>query len=104
MLYLVALIVPGFAMMLAGKPGQGLFCILLQLTVIGWLPATIWAPMTVSDSKAEAFNKTAQNEWAYLRPFTTNGERANALEPFLAYYNYSRPHTALNGRPPATRL
>lgn len=53
MLYLVALIFPGLAMILAGKPGQGLFCILLQLTLIGWLPATIWALMTVSDSKAD---------------------------------------------------
>ena len=31
-------------------------------------------------------------------------ERAAALPAFLNHYNYARPHTALKGRPPGSRL
>jgi hypothetical protein len=25
-----------------GKPLQGILCLLLQITLVGWIPATIW--------------------------------------------------------------
>jgi transposase InsO family protein len=57
-----------------------------------------------TNGKAEAFNKTLQREWAYRRQYFTNAERAEALTPFLADYNYVRPHTAIGNLPPASRL
>lgn len=57
-----------------------------------------------TNGKAEAFNKTLQREWAYLRPYLSNAERNAALQPFLDDYNYARPHTAIGNRPPASRL
>jgi len=57
-----------------------------------------------TNGKAEAFNKTLQREWAYLRPYTSESERLAALQPFLDDYNYERPHTAIGNRPPASRL
>lgn len=57
MLYLVALIFPAGALFGAGKPGQGFFAIILQLTVLGWLPATIWAFMVVNQRNAERRQK-----------------------------------------------
>lgn len=57
-----------------------------------------------TNGKAEAFNKTMQREWAYRRPYTSNTERLGCLEDFLHEYNYSRPHTAIGNRPPASRL
>ncbi|MFI6531685.1 integrase core domain-containing protein, partial [Nonomuraea sp. NPDC050547] len=42
--------------------------------------------------------------WAYRRPYTSNQHRTNALGPWLHYYNTQRPHTALGGQPPITRL
>jgi transposase InsO family protein len=57
-----------------------------------------------TNGKAEAFNKTIQREWAYRRPFFSNAERLDALQPFLVDYNYARPHTSLGDRPPASRL
>lgn len=57
-----------------------------------------------TNGKAEAFNKTLQREWAYLRPYTSETERLAALQPFLDDYNYARPHTAIGNRPPASRL
>ena len=41
---------------------------------------------------------------AYLRPYTSNTEHAEAFEPFLHTYNYHRCHTALGGQPPITRV
>lgn len=57
-----------------------------------------------TNGKAEAFNKTLQREWAYRRQYDTNQERADALEAFLADYNFVRPHTAIGNLPPVSRL
>ena len=43
MRYLIALIFPWLTFFTMGKPLQGILCLLLQLTLVGWLPATIWA-------------------------------------------------------------
>lgn len=57
-----------------------------------------------TNGKAEAFIKTLQREWAYQRPYLSNMERTEALETFIADYNYHRPHTAIGNLPPASRL
>lgn len=57
-----------------------------------------------TNGKAEAFNKTLQREWAYVRLYGTNAERLAALPLFLQEYNGDRPHTALGGLPPLTRI
>jgi transposase InsO family protein len=56
------------------------------------------------NGKAERYNRTLQTEWAYRQIFTSNTERANALAPWLDYYNTRRRHTALGGLPPLSRL
>ena len=57
-----------------------------------------------TNGKAEAFNKTLQREWAYVRLYTSNAQRTAALGAFLEEYNGDRPHTALGGRSPLTRI
>ena len=57
-----------------------------------------------TNGKAERFIRTLQAEWAYLRPYTTNQQRLDALPVFLHRYNHTRPHTAIGNRPPASRL
>ena len=57
-----------------------------------------------TNGKAEAFNKTLQREWAYVRLYRSNGERTAALTPFLDEYNANRPHTALGGLVPLARI
>jgi transposase InsO family protein len=57
-----------------------------------------------TNGKAEAFNKTLQREWAYVRLYLNNADRTAALIPFLEEYNTDRPHTALGGLPPLTRI
>jgi transposase InsO family protein len=57
-----------------------------------------------TNGKVERLNRTLQTEWAYRRVYTSNTERAAALQPWLTDYNYHRPHTALRGQPPISRL
>lgn len=57
-----------------------------------------------TNGKAEAFNKTLQREWAYVRLYRSNAERTAALIPFLDQYNGDRPHTALGGLTPLARI
>jgi len=56
------------------------------------------------NGKAERFNRTMQEGWAYRHPFTSNQDRANALAPWLEHYNYTRAHTACGGKPPISRV
>lgn len=57
-----------------------------------------------TNGKAERFNRTLLNEWAYARPWTSNGQRKRGLDQFLRRYNTQRGHSALGGRPPISRL
>jgi transposase InsO family protein len=56
-----------------------------------------------TNGKVERFNRTLLDEWAYLRPYTSNAERTTALADFLHTYNHHRCHTALGGHPPISR-
>ena len=53
MLYLVAVILPPLAVLLCGKPFQALFSLIAQLTLIGWLPATLHALFVVNGHYAD---------------------------------------------------
>jgi uncharacterized membrane protein YqaE (UPF0057 family) len=53
MLYLVAVVLPPLAVLLAGKPFQAIISFILQLTLIGWVPATIHALFVVNNYYAD---------------------------------------------------
>ena len=57
-----------------------------------------------TNGKAEAFIRTLQREWAYLRLYRSNQARLDALPQFLAEYNGERPHTGLGGLSPTAWL
>jgi transposase InsO family protein len=57
-----------------------------------------------TNGKAERFIRTMTHEWAYQHPWLSNPERTQALPDWLAHYNTERPHSALGGHPPASRL
>lgn len=57
-----------------------------------------------TNGKVERYQRTLAREWAYQQAWSSNAERGAALQAFLDRYNYTRPHTALKGRPPASRL
>lgn len=52
-----------------------------------------------TNGKIERFNRTLVIEWAYARPFTSNAQRAAALDPWLNHYNTERIHAAIKGTP-----
>jgi transposase InsO family protein len=57
-----------------------------------------------TNGKAERFIQTLLREWAYGRVFQTSAHRTTALNPWLNHYNFTRPHGALNHKPPSSRL
>jgi transposase InsO family protein len=57
-----------------------------------------------TNGKAERFVQTALREWGYAQPFHSSDHRRAALPHFLTYYNWFRPHSALQGKPPVTRV
>ncbi len=72
MIYLIAIIFPWLAFMLKGNIGIGILCLILQITVIGWLPATIWAIVYINNQNAEKRNqeviKTMEKSNLYNKP------------------------------------
>lgn len=50
---LVAILIPWLSFFLRGKIFSGILCLILQITLIGWLPAAIWAVMSRSNAKTE---------------------------------------------------
>lgn len=50
---LIALIFPWLTFFTIGRPVAGVICLILQITVIGWLPAAIWAVYALSQYKQE---------------------------------------------------
>jgi transposase InsO family protein len=73
------------------------------VSTIGARQRFIKAHCPWQNGKVERFNRTLQVEWAYRQPFTSNRQRAAALDPWLKHYNTARPHTALGGHPPVSR-
>ena len=57
-----------------------------------------------TNGKAERLIQTALREWAYGPMWQSSEMRNQALKAWLDYYNHHRPHSALGGQPPVTRL
>ncbi len=53
MRFLIALLLPWLTFFTIGRPLVGIICLILQVTVIGWLPATIWAVYALSQFETE---------------------------------------------------
>ncbi|HYW31827.1 MAG TPA: IS481 family transposase [Gemmatimonas sp.] len=57
-----------------------------------------------TNGKAERMIRTLLTEWAYARAYGRSYWRTRALDDYLSFYNFHRPHSALNYQPPASRL
>nr|WSW64367.1 IS481 family transposase [Streptomyces sp. NBC_00998] len=57
-----------------------------------------------TNGKVERLNRTLLDEWAYARPYQSEAERRAAFPQWLHTYNHHRGHTALAGKPPASRV
>ncbi len=45
---LIAIFLPFLLFFTIGRPFSGIICLILQLTLIGWIPAALWAVYTLS--------------------------------------------------------
>ncbi len=50
---IIALILPWLTFFTIGRPLAGIVCLILQVTLIGWVPATIWAVYALSQFKTD---------------------------------------------------
>lgn len=50
---LLAIFLPFFAFFTIGRPLAGIVCLILQITLIGWLPAAIWAVYALGQYKTD---------------------------------------------------
>ena len=57
-----------------------------------------------TNGKVERFHQTMAREWGYGISYKTDRHRAAALPYWLDYYNERRPHSALGGRSPISRV
>lgn len=53
MRYVIAFFLPWLSLILQGKVGAGIVCLILQLTIIGWIPAFIWAVVSLNRMYAD---------------------------------------------------
>ncbi|MCC6290426.1 MAG: YqaE/Pmp3 family membrane protein [Chitinophagaceae bacterium] len=45
----LSLLLPGISFIIRGRNNSGVLCLLLQLSLVGWLPAAIWAYATLDE-------------------------------------------------------
>lgn len=50
---LLAIILPWLQFFTIGRPIAGIVCLILQITLIGWIPAAIWSVYALSQYKTD---------------------------------------------------
>ena len=50
---LLAIFLPFVVFFTIGRPFSGISCLILQITLIGWLPAAIWAVYSLNQYKTD---------------------------------------------------
>ncbi len=53
---LIAIFFPSLSFLLRGKLLTALLCLILQITLIGWIPAAIWAVLSLQNARADRRN------------------------------------------------
>jgi transposase InsO family protein len=57
-----------------------------------------------TNGKIERFHRILLEEWAYVRPWTSDRQRTHAYNGFIHFYNHHRAHGALGWSTPAATL
>jgi uncharacterized membrane protein YqaE (UPF0057 family) len=56
---ILAILIPWLQFFTIGRPFAGLICLILQITLIGWIPAAIWSVYALSQYETDRKIKTA---------------------------------------------
>lgn len=62
MKYVIAIILPPLGMLLVGRPLLALACLVLQITILGWPLAAIWAVLVVNNAEHDKRLRRALQE------------------------------------------
>lgn len=54
---LLAILLPFLSFIVRGKVLTGILCLILQVTLIGWIPAAIWAALSLNNERADKRNE-----------------------------------------------
>ncbi|WP_199117383.1 YqaE/Pmp3 family membrane protein [Pedobacter sp. ASV28] len=54
---LIAIFIPFLSFLLRGRIITGIICLLLQITLIGWIPAAVWAVISLQNARADKRNE-----------------------------------------------
>lgn len=54
---LIAVFFPFLSFILRGRILTGILCLILQITVLGWIPAAIWAVISLQNARADKRNE-----------------------------------------------
>ena len=57
-----------------------------------------------TNGKIERFHRTLAEGWAFKKLYNSESARRAALPAWIHHYNHHRPHTAIGGSAPITRL
>jgi len=49
---LIAILLPWLSFLLRGRILTGILCLLLQITIVGWIPAAAWAVISLNEARA----------------------------------------------------
>lgn len=53
---LIAIFFPFISFLLRGRILTGIICLILQITLIGWIPAAVWAVISLQNARADKRN------------------------------------------------
>ena len=54
---LIAIFFPFVSFLLRGRLLTSIICLILQITLIGWIPAALWAVISLQNSRADKRNE-----------------------------------------------
>jgi uncharacterized membrane protein YqaE (UPF0057 family) len=54
---LIAIFFPFLSFILRGRLITGIICLVLQITLVGWIPAAVWAVISLQNSRADKRNE-----------------------------------------------
>jgi len=76
---LIAILLPWLAFFTIGRPIAGVICLVLQITLLGWIPAAVWAAYSVSQYHTDEKIRRALR--ADRPPFLGDARSADARGP-----------------------
>jgi uncharacterized membrane protein YqaE (UPF0057 family) len=63
---ILAILLPWLMFFTVGRPISGIVCLLLQLTLIGWIPAALWAVYALGNYRTDKkIARATRNQTSY---------------------------------------